>query len=159
MCTTCLLYLIKKYITLGFLPEFYGVLNGFEQGSEARTFLFNRYLTICVEKTRRKCQSSRNIHSIKENARKMTKIDENAIKTRSADEKWREIWHFLSSTKVKLYKRFTKGLIRMMTTVFEASTVLNETRRERCGDIDRSAKQKIKFDRKYENLSEWGERA
>ena len=42
----------------------------------------------------------------------------------------------------------------MMTTVFEASTILNETKRERCGGIDRSAKQKIKFDRKYENLSE-----
>ena len=70
-------------MTLGFLPEFYGVLNGFEQGSEARTFLFNRYLTICVEKREEKCQSSRK-HSFdfKENTSEMTKLKENAIKTR-----------------------------------------------------------------------------
>ena len=64
-CTTLLIVLDMKYMTLGFLPEFYGVLNGFEQGSEARTFLFNRYLTICVEKREEKnVNQAENIHSI-----------------------------------------------------------------------------------------------
>ena len=34
------------------------------RGGEARTFLFNRYLTICVEKREENVNQAENIHSI-----------------------------------------------------------------------------------------------